>query len=138
MRAVDTNIIVRYLARDDAEQFALAKAVLTSGPVFIGVTVVLETCWVIERVYGRSVADTVALVRAVLGLPSMIVEDAVSVANALAWAEAGLDIADAIHLARSADCADFATFDATLAKRSKDLSAVPVVLLDGGVGSSVP
>ena len=136
MRAVDTNIIVRYLARDDAEQFALAQAILSSGPVFIGVTVVLETCWVIERVYRRSVADTVALVRAVLGLPSMIVEDAVSVANALAWAEAGLDIADAIHLARSADCADFATFDATLAKRSKDLSAVPVVLLDGGAWSS--
>jgi predicted nucleic-acid-binding protein len=39
MRAVDTNIVVRYLTGDDPGQAAKAKAVIDAGYVFVSRTV---------------------------------------------------------------------------------------------------
>ena len=43
MRAVDTNIVVRYLTGDDLEQAAKASAAIDAGPVFVSTTVLLES-----------------------------------------------------------------------------------------------
>ncbi len=130
MRAVDTNLIVRFLTRDDASQFALAEAILKSESIYIGVTVIIETCWVIERAYRKSKTETIALVRAVLGLPTVTVEDRSIVAAAFDWAETGLDIADALHLARSGNCQDLVTFDRAFARIAAQIEALPVTLLE--------
>jgi predicted nucleic-acid-binding protein len=49
VRAVDTNLLVRALVRDDAAQSAAAESVLANEPVFIPVTVMLELEWVLPE-----------------------------------------------------------------------------------------
>jgi predicted nucleic-acid-binding protein len=51
MLAVDTNVIVRYLTRDDDEQFAKANALIGSEDVYVCTTVLLETECVLRRGY---------------------------------------------------------------------------------------
>ena len=55
MNAVDTNVIVRYLVGDDAQQAEAARALLDRftphDPAFICREVVMEVAWVLERSY---------------------------------------------------------------------------------------
>ena len=59
MLAVDTNVVVRLLVNDDPRQGALARRLFELDEIFIGVTVLLESAWVLESVYGLSAGDTV-------------------------------------------------------------------------------
>ena len=52
MIAVDTNLLVRLLSGDDAKQAVSARAVFSSGPIWIAKTVLLETGWVLRSLYG--------------------------------------------------------------------------------------
>lgn len=55
MRAVDTNVIVRLLERDDPGRAAAAEAFLRAGgPVWISHLILAETVWVLQDVYGRT------------------------------------------------------------------------------------
>ncbi|ARW15965.1 type II toxin-antitoxin system VapC family toxin [Komagataeibacter europaeus] len=111
MRAVDTNIIVRYLTGDDPKQAEKARAVVNGELVFVPRTVVLETEWVLRGVYDMPKNRVIPALRAFAGLPTVTVEDATLVAQAFDWAEAGMDFADALHLAAAKSCSGFATFD---------------------------
>ena len=55
MTAVDTNVLLRYLVRDDPQQAEAARALLESftpeQPAFICREVIIETVWVLERSY---------------------------------------------------------------------------------------
>ena len=51
MLAVDTDVVVRYLTRDDAEQFAKVNALIGGEDVYVCTTVLLETVWVLRRAY---------------------------------------------------------------------------------------
>ena len=53
MTAVDTNLLVRLLTRDDEAQYRRAYTVFGSGPVLITDTVWLETEWVLRYAHGR-------------------------------------------------------------------------------------
>ena len=48
MRAIDTNIVVRLLTADDAEQAKAARGLVEAGDIFLGVTVLLEAEWVLR------------------------------------------------------------------------------------------
>lgn len=126
MRAVDTNIIVRFLTDDDPDQSPRARAVLAAGDVFVPVTVVQETAWVLTSVYRYPRAAMVSGLRQLLGLPGVTVEDASAVALALDWTTLGLDLADALHLARSRDCDALLTFDERFVARAAGLGEVVV------------
>ena len=52
MRAIDTNVVVRYLTGDDPVQAPKARAAVDAGPVFASTTVLLESEWVLRSVYG--------------------------------------------------------------------------------------
>lgn len=127
MRAVDTNIIVRFLTADDADQSPRARAAIAAGDILVPVTVVQEAAWVLTLVYRHPRAAVVAGLKQLLGLPGVTVEDAPAVARALDWTAQGLDIADALHLARSRDCATLLTFDARFVARAAGLGEVTVV-----------
>jgi len=60
MRAIDTNIVIRYLTADDPDQTAKAKAVVDAGQVFVSTTVLLECEWVLRSVYDFSRHEVVA------------------------------------------------------------------------------
>ncbi len=127
MRAIDTNIVVRLLTADDAEQAQAARRVVGAGDIFLGVTILLESEWVLRAGYGFQPSEIVAALRGLAGLPGVTVEEPAQMAIALDWLESGMDFADALHLARSSHCRDFVTFDQKLAKRAKTLKTIPVV-----------
>lgn len=119
MLAIDTNLIVRYLTGDHADQSARARAMIDGESVFAAVTVLLEVEWVLRSAYGYRSADIVRALRVFAGLPTVMVEDGAMVAAALDLAESGMDFADALHLTRSGHCEAFVTFDRKLVKAAK-------------------
>lgn len=129
MRAIDTNVVVRLLVADDADQAQAARQIVLGGETFLGVSVVLETEWVLRAGYDFTAPQIVDALRALGGLPGLTMEEPEQVAMALEGLEQGMDFADALHLARSGHCREFVTFDRKLAKRVKGLSRIPVLLL---------
>lgn len=119
MIAIDTNIVVRYLTGDHPEQSARAREIVDGQPVFVPVTVVLETEWVLRSAYGYKSADVARALRAFGGLPQVTIEDAATVAAAFDLAEQGMDFADALHLGRAAGQNVFLTFDRKFVKAAQ-------------------
>ncbi len=127
MLAVDTDVVVRLLVNDDQRQGATARRLFESHDIFIGVTVLLESAWVLESVYELSSGDAVKALRGLLGLPNVRVEDAGAVAAALDTVSKGLELADALHLLRVPIEAEIVTFDRALAKTGKKVRPVRLV-----------
>jgi predicted nucleic acid-binding protein len=119
MLAIDTNVVVRYLTGDHPKQSARARKLIDDGDVYVGITVVLETEWVLRSVYGYQSADVCRALRAFAGLQSVTVEDEALVATALDRVESGLDFADALHLGKAGHCDALLTFDRRLIKAAK-------------------
>lgn len=128
MRAIDTNIIVRFLTRDDKDQAKKARAIIGDGDLFIATSVMLESEWVLRSAYGFSSSEITSALRSVAGLPGIILEDAPLLAQALEWTDLGMDFADALHLARASDCDAFFTFDKRLAKAAALVGDTKVIV----------
>jgi len=124
--AVDTNVIVRYLTRDDAEQFARANALIGDEDVYVCTTVLLETEWVLRRAYRFSLDQITSALTAFAGLPRVTLEDPALAAKALDWMRNGMDFADALHLAKAESCEAFVSFDQRFAVLADTLSGVKV------------
>lgn len=131
MIEVDTNILVRYLTKDDAQQAAEATVFLTTNQCVILLTVLLETVWVLSSKNGHHWErnQIIERLRQVLGLPTVTIHNPRAVVQALGWYESGMDFADALHLANSSG--QFATFDQHLSKKAKILYAPQTVILLG-------
>ena len=114
MLAVSPNVVVRFLTRDDAAQFARADALIRDEDIFISATVLLETEWVLRSAYGYARTRIIAALRDLAGLPRVTVEDPDAIETAFAWMAAGIDFADALHLATTRHCEAFVTFDRPL------------------------
>jgi predicted nucleic-acid-binding protein len=126
VRAIDTNVLVRALTREQSEQGARAAEVLAAGNIFIATTVLLETEWVLRSAYGFPAPEIAASFRKLAGLENVTLEDDALTAQALNWTESGMDFADALHLGRSQGCSAFVSFDRKLAKLARPLCDVPV------------
>jgi predicted nucleic-acid-binding protein len=126
--AADTNVLVRLVVADHAAQAARAAAVFRSGPVFIAKSVLLEAEWVLRYSYQLGAETILRSLRAVLGLENVAVEDPKSVTGALRLFERGLDFADALHIASSAQTERFVTFDTRLVKRARRASTLEVAV----------
>jgi len=111
MRAVDTNVVVRYLTGDDPDQTARVRDAIDAGQVYIPTTVLLETEWVLRRAYGYGPNEVIGALRRIAGLPQVRVENAALLAESLERAESGMDFADALHLGAAARCEAMLTFD---------------------------
>jgi len=123
MLAIDTNVLVRFLTRDQPKQAARAGALLEGHEVFVATTVLLETEWVLRSTYGFEPRQVANALKGFLGLPQVRLRDREMVAQALAWAADGLDFADALHLAAAEDCEAFVSFDERFVKRGRALGA---------------
>jgi len=127
MIAVDTNVLVRLVANDDPTQSPRAAQLFVREDVHVSKTVLLETEWVLRGAYDLTPAAIRGAFERLIAVPSVTVEDAPAVARALSWYAAGVDFADALHLASSAASTSFRTFDRSFAKRAKKLGATPPV-----------
>jgi predicted nucleic-acid-binding protein len=129
VRAVDTNVLVRFLTADDARQARVARQFVEGGDIFVGTTVILETEWVLRAGYGLKPAAVATGLRGIGGLSGITLEEPVVIAQALDWMVEGMDFADALHLARSRHCSVFATFDKKIAAHAKRIAPIRVETL---------
>jgi len=119
MLAVDTNIIIRLITQDEPTQAKRATAVFANNTIFISDSVLLETVWVLKSAYHFSINDITHALRKLLGLPNVRVVQPKNIVNALQWADDGLDIANAFHLATSQPHSQrLVTFDQRFAARN--------------------
>ena len=129
VRAVDTNILVRFFADDDEKQSLAARTLIVGADLFVPTTVVLETEWVLRSAYRFAPSAIANSLRMLGGLPRVSLENAVAIVQALDLLKQGMDFADALHLTQSAHCEAFVTFDRKLAKRAKTMGAPRIELL---------
>lgn len=125
--AVDTNILVRFLVDDGSQHVAPSRQVFADGQVFVPVSVMLESEWVLRSNFGFQRAQICDAFDRVLGLASITVQDDNVVENAVASCRRGLDFADALHLHSSAQCDVFYTFDDPFIRKAKRTSSTPSV-----------
>jgi predicted nucleic-acid-binding protein len=127
--AVDTNVIVRFLTNDDIGQSQRAAALFQSNDIWISKTVLLETEWVLRKLYHFATGQVFAAFASLIGLSNVQVEDELAVARALEWAEAGLDFADGLHLASRGESHEFVSFDEKFVNRARRAALKGVTLL---------
>lgn len=119
MRAVDTNVLVRLLARDDPKQLAAAESFVQAG-AWISHLVLMEAVWVLDSVYSVKPEQIGNGVEMLLDHDTMVVQDADVVKAALAQyrKHPGLGFSDCLILevARAAGHVPLGTFDRGLGK----------------------
>ena len=134
MIGLDTNVLARYYVDDAGDaaakrQRAAARNLIDSGqPLMVSKTVVLELEWVMRGYYRFSQADVATVMRHLLGLHHVTIEDREVVEQALVNCAAGIDFADALHHASYKTCTSVATFDnRKFAARARKLGMTPAV-----------
>jgi len=126
--AIDTNILVRLLTRDNEAQFRASKALFAAHEILVPDSVLLEAEWVLRCAYELAPDEVCSALRKVLGLPNVQLDNAARVARAIDWHEGGLDFADAFHLAASEGQQALKTFDRQFIRRARGLAGCPVEL----------
>lgn len=127
-RVVDTNVTLRILIEDDPAQSRAAEALLGER-LFLPLTVLLETVWVLSSRYRLSRGEIAALLDRLLELPAMIVDEPEGVAWAIERFRSGADFSDMIHLVAGRHERDFVTFDRQLAKAAGPDAPLSIVTL---------
>jgi predicted nucleic-acid-binding protein len=131
MLGVDTNVLVRYLIRDDQSQYEKARRLIErevskGEPVLVSMLVLLETEWVLRSRYELAKAEIVTAFSALLDTADLAFEDEPSVEHAVySWKDSAADFADCLIEARNRrlGCRATATFDG---KALKLAGIVPV------------
>ncbi len=123
MVAVDTNVLVRLLTGDHPAQYRASRKLFSSTEIFVPDSVVLETEWVLRAAYDLDPRTVCEALRGVFGLQNVTVANGEAVSRALDWHEAGLDFADALHLALSKEHDVLKTFDAGFIRHARALDA---------------
>jgi len=126
VRAIDTNVVVRFLTNDDKDQAQAARAAIGAGDIFLATTVLLETEWVLRSAYRFEPHRIAESFQGLAGLPTITVEEPGRLAQAISWMRQGMDFADALHLAKADSCTAFLSLDQTLARLAAASGATPV------------
>src|ERR1022692_987971 len=119
MRAVDTNVLVRLIIRDDARQTASAAGFIEKG-VWVSVLALAETAWVLACVYELSSKELASAIEMLLNHRDLALQEPETVAGALDLfrARPALGFSDCLmlELARKAGHLPLGTFDRNLCR----------------------
>jgi predicted nucleic-acid-binding protein len=119
MLAVDTNVLLRLIARDDAEQVRAAEGFVAKG-AWISHLILAETIWVLDSVYELSRDKIATAVDMLLNHQGLTMQDADVVGVALThfrrYPKVEFSDCLALEIARKAGHVPLATFDRDLAK----------------------
>ncbi len=124
MASLDTNVLVRFLVRDDADQAAAATSLIRSAvrkgePLFVPVTVLLELEWVLRSAFGFDKPAVLQALFGLLGSFDLAFESEGAIELAVAQYErSAADFSDGLHvaLAQQANQSPLWTFDKAAAK----------------------
>jgi len=119
MLGIDTNVLIRYLIRDDQPQYEkarrlIAREVSKGDPLLVSLLVLLESEWVLRSRYGLPKSEIVAAFSAMLDATDLVFEDEPSIEHAIyLWKDSSADFADCLIDARNLrlGCRATATFD---------------------------
>jgi len=119
MRAIDTNVLVRLITRDDSRQAAAAEAFVEKG-AWVSVLALAEATWVLATVYELSSKDLAKMIEMLLDHRDLVLQDSEAVQDALKLfkAKPALGFSDCLmlHVAQKAGHLPLGTFDRNLAK----------------------
>ena len=119
MRAIDTNILVRLVTRDDPKQVAAAESFVAKG-AWVSHLVLAETLWVLEAVYDLDAKRCAIAVEMLLNHRSLTLQDPDVVTAALRHfrRKPSLGFSDCLVLevARKSGHLPLGTFDRNLGK----------------------
>ena len=117
MRAIDTNVLLRLLARDDARQTVAAEQFVADG-AWLSHLVLAEAIWVLAAVYERTAPQLIAALEMLLAHRTLVLQDADTVAAALAHFKRrpALGFSDCLvlEIARKAGHTPLGSFDKAL------------------------
>ena len=124
MLGLDTNVLARFLVRDDIAQYEhvrkLIKGEVDRGKqVFVSLMVLLELEWVLRSRYGLSKAEILEAMSQLLDAAEICFEDESTLEEALfLWEDSSADFADCMIGAkhRRQGCRATASFDAKVIK----------------------
>lgn len=124
MISLDTNVIVRFLVRDDEKQARVVyerfkQAESDKEPLFVPLVVILETIWVLESAYENSRNEVLGSIEDLMRVPIFEFEKNDTLQRALADDRSGgIDLADLLiaHSARDSGCEGGITFDKKAAR----------------------
>ena len=123
MIALDTNVLVRFLAQDDDAQFEVAAGLIegctSDAPGYVCREVIIELVWVLERAYKYSREDIAEALLSIVTASQLSVENAQDIASVVnLYRDEGYDFAD-LMIRQSAQRSEnriLKTFDQKLAK----------------------
>ena len=119
MRAVDTNVLVRLMTRDDAKQVAMAEAFVAKG-AWVPQLAIAEATWVLASVYDRSPEAVAIAVEMLLSHERLTLQDAEVIAAAVEqfrqYPKVGFSDCLMVEVARKAGHIPLGTFDRDLGK----------------------
>ena len=118
MIAVDTNVVVRLIVADDENQVAAALDLLSQEDVYVSLTVLIETEWVLRSRYAYSRGSIHTALSTLPGLQGLHVEAPADVDWALDRYALGGELADYLHIASARTIGRFASFEKRLADRA--------------------
>lgn len=117
MRAVDTNVLVRLLTRDEPRQVEAADKFIEAG-AWVSVLALAEAMWVLETVYGRRASDIGKAVGMLLSHEHLSLQEpeVVSAALSVFRERPAIGFSDCllVELARKAGHLPLGTFDGRL------------------------
>ncbi|EZP53531.1 type II toxin-antitoxin system VapC family toxin [Sphingomonas sp. RIT328] len=125
MKAVDTNIVVRYVTDDDPVQSPIATRVL-SEPCYVSDTVLLETAWLRSSHYGFGRTLLAATLADLIRLPTITLSDPAWIAWAIERFVRGADLADMIHLVNARHMDAFISFEKRLGRLAGSKTPLPI------------
>lgn len=119
MLGVDTNVLIRYLIRDDQSQYEKARRLIDrevgkGDSLLVSLLVLLKTEWVLRSRYDLPKSDVLAAFSAMLEAADLAFEDEPSIEHAIfLWKDSSADFADCLIDARNLrlGCRATATFD---------------------------
>jgi predicted nucleic-acid-binding protein len=119
MRAVDTNVLVRLITRDERKQAEAAEAFVAKG-AWVSHLVLAETSWVLDSVYDLSATEVATAIDMLLNHEQLTIQDADVVAAALQkfrdWPTLSFSDALLVEIARKSGHLPVGTYDRDLAK----------------------
>ena len=119
MRAVDTNVLVSLLARDDPKQAAAAESFVAGG-AWVSHLVLAETTWVLSTVFSRTSRQIAEAIAQLLEHEALVVQDPDIVARALTHLRRkpvlGFSDCLILEIARKAGHLPLGTFDRDLGR----------------------
>ena len=119
MNAVDSNVLIRLITRDDAEQLKVAEDFVEKG-VWVSILAIVETAWVLRRAYGRKAAEVADAIDMLIHNKDLVLQDSDAVVSALELfrTRPSLGFADCLmlQLARKAGHLPLGTFDRALGR----------------------